>query len=279
MKKYLCILTVLLFITIIYPGKLLAQGDLLITPVRVVFEDGNTKQDLNLSNIGQDTSVYMISFVHYRMQEDGSFKQIDNADTLSDRADKYLRIFPRRVTLPPGESQVIRLQYRRLPGIANGEYRSHLYFRAEKNITPLGMENPDIDSTQMVVSITPIFGISIPVIIRKGKLDLQTNLSGVEVEAVNDSVCHLNVTINRTGEKSAYGNLTVKYLPENGTPVQVGATNGVGIYPEIDKRNFSMTLRLTNGLRFANGKLLICYETTGNKGKRKLAETEYQMKK
>jgi len=40
-----------------------AQGNLLVAPIRVVFEGAKQKEDLNLTNIGQDTAVYLISFI------------------------------------------------------------------------------------------------------------------------------------------------------------------------------------------------------------------------
>jgi len=148
-----------LFVLLLSGQKLLAQGNLLVAPIRVVFEDGKQREDLNLSNIGQDTAVYLISFLQYEMKENGQFLDVtDSASQPTPRADSYLRVYPRRVTLAPGESQIVRLQYRKPQNLADGEYRSHLYFRADKNTAPLGMEQ-DRDTTRLSVSITPIFGI------------------------------------------------------------------------------------------------------------------------
>ena len=137
MKRTMCDIVVVFFLLICSQG-MFAQGNLLVAPIRVVFDDSKQREDLNLSNIGRDTAVYLISFVHYKMQEDGGFQQLSDTDPLpTPRSDTYLRIFPRRVTLAPGESQVVRLQYRKEANMKDGEYRSHLYFRADKNATPL----------------------------------------------------------------------------------------------------------------------------------------------
>ena len=58
-----------------------AQGDLLVSPRRVVFEGDKQKEDLSLVNIGKDTATYSISFLQYDMKEDGSFVQIDKPDS------------------------------------------------------------------------------------------------------------------------------------------------------------------------------------------------------
>lgn len=253
-----------------------SQGNLLVAPIRVVFEDGKQREDLNLSNIGQDTAVYLISFLHYQMIEDGSFKQLnDSVELPTPRADKYLRIFPRRVTLPPGESQIVRLQYRKQAGQEDGEYRSHLYFRADKNATPLGMRAVGEDSTRLSVSITPIFGISIPIIIRTGNLDLGLSLSDVSLKAVNDSLYTLGVSINRTGLKSSYGSLEATFVPNKGEQIKVGIANGVGIYTELSKRVYNLPIRLSKGIKLQNGKIIIRYLTPKDDGGKELAKIEY----
>ena len=60
-------------------------------------------------------------------------------------ADKYLRFFPRRVTLAPNESQMVKLQMVKTNELQPGEYRSHLYFRAVPKEQPLGESDPKKD--------------------------------------------------------------------------------------------------------------------------------------
>ncbi len=259
------------------PQLVSAQGNLLVAPIRVVFEGAKQKEDLNLTNIGQDTAVYLISFIHYKMKEDGSFLQIENADTLTTRADKYLRIFPRKVVLPPGESQTIRMQYRKPTDLKDGEYRSHLYFRAEKEVSALGMNTASSDTTKMSVSITPVFGISIPVIIRNGNLDYKMSLSDAKLTTVNDTISNLTFNINRTGNRSAYGNLMVEFVPAVGKSFVVGLANGVGVYTDLSARTFSMSIRNRVDQRLKNGKLVIHYSTTREDGDIELAKTEFRI--
>lgn len=254
-----------------------AQGNLLVAPIRVVFEGSKQKEDLNLTNIGQDTAVYLISFIHYKMNEDGSFLQLENIDSLTTRADKYLRIFPRKVVLPPGESQTIRMQYRKPTDLKEGEYRSHLYFRAEKEVSALGMNTANTDTTKMSVSITPVFGISIPVIIRNGNLDYKMSLSDVQMTTVNDTTSNLTFNINRSGLRSSYGNLTAEFVPAQGKSFVVGMANGVGVYTDLAARKFSMYIRNRAEQRLKNGKIVIRYTTSREDGDTELAKTEFRI--
>ena len=122
-------------------------------------------ENVNLAITGKDTAQYSISFIRYRMKTDGSFVEISKEEAGSLAAEPFLRFYPRAFTLAPGESQVIRVQYTKSPKFTNGEIRSHLYFRATPKPKPLGLESKD-KSQNIGVNLVPIFGLSIPVIIR-----------------------------------------------------------------------------------------------------------------
>lgn len=266
-----------LFVLLLSGQRIQAQGNLLVAPIRVVFEDGKQREDLNLSNIGQDTAVYLISFLQYEMKEDGRFLDVtDSASQPTPRADNFLRVVPRRVTLPPGESQIVRLQYRKPQNLADGEYRSHLYFRADKNTAPLGMED-DRDTTRLSVSITPIFGISIPIIVRNGRMALNVSLSDLNVTQVNDTIYNLNVAINRSGNQSAYGTLEASYEPPQGEKLMLGLANGVGVYTELNRRVYNLPLRVPRGLNVKAGKIVVRFLTPRDAGASELARSEYKM--
>ena len=234
-----------------------AQGDLLVSPVRIVFEGNKQKEEINLVNTGRDTATYSVSFLQYNMTEDGNFVLVEKPEEGQMFADPFLRVFPRQVILAPREAQVVRLQFRRKPDMAAGEYRSHLYFRAEKETNPLGMEVADKDPELMTVQITPIFGISIPVIIRNGDVKVSVTLSDLKIEVPQDTVTKLGLVINRSGNISVYGDLIVEFIPAKGKPVEIGLVRGVAVYTSINKRNFSITLNNIKGIDLNTGKLRV----------------------
>jgi P pilus assembly chaperone PapD len=182
-----------------------AQGNLLITPRRVVFEGNKRTQDLNLANTGADSARYNVSIVQYRMREDGSFEEITTPDPGQNFADKYIRFFPRSILLGPNEAQVVKMQLTRTEGLAPGEYRSHVYFRAVPRESALGMQGAKKDTVSIGVQLIPIFGITIPVIIKIGESNTKTNLSDLRLEMVNDTTNKLHMAFNRTGNMSVYG--------------------------------------------------------------------------
>jgi hypothetical protein len=276
-KKLSISLLAILFSLLLSSTNLSAQGNLLITPRRVVFEGNKQSQELTLANTGVDTAKYTVSFVQYRMTEEGSFDQIELPDEGQMFADKYLRFFPRSVTLPPNGSQVIRMQFRKLPDMKPGEYRSHVYFRAVPNESLLGDEQANADTTSIGIKLVPIFGISIPVIIRNGTLDVNVNLTTIDLDLKSDTVPNLTITFERSGTKSVYGDLSVMWQSDQGEPVEVGIVRGLAVYTPNKLRKFKMQLRNVPGVDFTKGKLLIKFQAPNDDKAELFAEKEFPL--
>lgn len=262
----------LMLIILVYSNvETYAQGDLLITPNRVIFEGRKTKEVLNLLNTGKETTTFSVSFVQRHMNEDGSFTIISSDEPGQMFADPYIRIYPRQVTLLPGEAQVVMLQRRRKADMQDGEYRSHLFFRSEKNYNALGKQNKD-PSKAFSVEITPIFGISIPIIIRSGELSAIATLSDLKLE--NQQNTQLTFTLNRKGKSSIYGDFTVEYFPLKGKSYIIGVMKGVAVYTTINKRYMSIKLNKTPGMNLDTGILKLKYTSRGSGEKREVHAVE-----
>ncbi|SEW43660.1 hypothetical protein SAMN05428988_5601 [Chitinophaga sp. YR573] len=251
----------LLNLTIIIAGflpiKTIAQGNLLITPVRVVFEGQKKMQELNLANTGKDSAKYLISFVEMRMNEDGTFDKINVPDSGQHFASGNLRYFPRTVILAPGEAQLIKIQTTKTNQLTAGEYRSHIYFRAVPNEKPLGEQIPATDSTGISVKLIPVFGITIPVIIRIGASTTKVTISGL---SMNDSIPYqLDMSFYRTGNFSVYGDLTVNYVSPQGKITKAGIVNGMALYTPNTIRHFQMKLDDKAGINLHKGRLQVIY--------------------
>jgi P pilus assembly chaperone PapD len=236
-----------------------AQGNLLITPRRAVFEGSKRSLDLNLANTGKDTATYAISLIQERMNEDGSFEIITAPDPDQRFADRFIRFFPRSVTLGPNEAQVVKIQLIRSNEMIPGEYRSHFYFRAVPKNKPLGEEEAANDTTAISVKLTPIFGITIPVIIRVGEVSIKVTLSDMGLDMVNDTIPRVRMVFNRAGNISVYGDLTVDHISKQGKITRVGIANGVAVYTPNTIRRFQFNLNKVPGVDFRSGTLRVIY--------------------
>lgn len=244
-----------------------AQGNLLITPMRVVFDESKQNQEFSLVNLGTDTAIYSISLVQFNMMEDGTFVKNEKPDEVQMSAKPYLRIYPLEITLAPGEPQVVMVQCRRKAGMSSGEYRSHLYFRAVKNNSPLGLKKSDTVSSKLSIQLTPVYGLCIPVIIRTSDVNVITTLSDIKLDSPSDSTQYLKLTINRTGNISTYGDIIVDFYPVKGKQVQISKIRGIGVYTDIVKRNMVLKLNPPSATPLGKGKLKVRYITNDETNK------------
>lgn len=266
---------VFLFLTV---QAVSAQGDLLITPRRVVFEGQKRTFDLNLANIGNDTAKYSISMVQVRMKDDGGFETITEPDPGQRFAERYVRFFPRSVALGPNESQTVKIQLIRTGEMTPGEYRSHFYFRATPDVKPLAEEQINRDTTTLSVVLTPIFGITIPVIIRVGEPDTRVTLSDLSLDYQTGGAPFLKFTFNRTGSMSVYGDIAVDHISHQGMVSRVGIANGVAVYTPNTIRKFQLPLTRIENIDLKSGTLKVYYSSPSDVKPDRYAEAELPLR-
>jgi len=257
-RRYLII--ILLLLQILCSHRTMAQGNLLLLPRRVIFEGAKRYEELNLANTGKDTARYVISLMHVRMKVDGGFEEISKPDSGGAFADRFIRFFPHSVVLGPGESQVVKIQLTKISELAPGEYRSHLYFRAIPDNAPLGEEGPATDSG-ISIRLIPVFGISIPVIIRNGASTTQVKLTDLSVQMVEDTIPILSMTFHRTGNMSIYGDISVYYTSAAGKTTLAGTAKGIAVYTPNTARGFRLTLDKKSAINYHSGRLSVEYST------------------
>jgi hypothetical protein len=250
--------SILLLSLLATPYYGLSQGNLQVTPKRIVFDNGQRSQVINIANTGEDTLKYSASLVEIRMKEDGAFEQINIPDSGQNFASSYLRYYPKEFNLAPRESQTIRVELKRNAKLSNGEYRSHILFHAKTDDKPLESSGNKVNPANISVRLIPVYGLTIPVIIRVGEYNPKISISDMSLTMIGDTIPRLNVTFQRTGNMSVYGNIKIYYSGQDGIKKQIGIVNGLGIYVPTSKRNFSVDLDRTKSYR--KGKLSVVYE-------------------
>ena len=243
-----------------------AMGNLMVTPTRVMFEQRTRSAQVTLVNQGSETADFRISFIRQNMLENGDFVPLDE-DAEGLFSDPMIRFSPRQVKLPPGQSQVVRLMLRKPRDLADGEYRSHMLFQALPPATSSSVEKIAGDQNQdgITIELIPIVGVSIPVIVRHGDLQSRVELSDARLlpPSGGETVPRLAVNIERSGNRSAYGDIRVTFTPAGGQPLVVAQANSVAVYANLDRRRFQMPLNLPAGYSLANGVLDIAFLAPG----------------
>jgi P pilus assembly chaperone PapD len=213
----------------------LAAGDLLVAPTRLVLESGRGTEVI-LNNVGNAPATYRISLELRRMTPEGRLEEVATGSE-SDKEKAVLAMVsyaPRRVTLPPNQPQVIRVGARIGTDLPDGEYRAHMLFRAVPDAQPV------VDGPRQGVSIalTPIYGVTIPVIVRKGALKASAAISNVHL-AHSEGQTALEFSLARSGDRSVYGRVRVS---RPGVAKPVYEARGIAVYAELAARTVSLPL-------------------------------------
>ncbi|RYD45243.1 MAG: molecular chaperone [Sphingomonadales bacterium] len=214
----------------------LAAGDLLVAPTRVIL-DGSRGTEVVLNNIGSEPATYRISLEIKRMTAEGGLDEIAEENvTAAERAALDMIAFsPRRVTLPPNQPQVVRVGVRLPAGTPPGEYRAHMLFRAIPDTVSATAE-PKPAGDGVSIALTPIYGITIPVIVRVGDLGAEASIGEAWVSETRDGPA-FNFDLARTGNRSVYGDIEVT-RPGVAEPLLVA--RGIAVYPEVGARKVSL---------------------------------------
>lgn len=216
-----------------------AAGDLMITPTRVVFEGRERTAAISITNTGLTAATYRISWARRRMTDRGRFEDIETPQPEERFADPMVRFSPRQVTLPPGVPQTVRLRLSKPAALDAGEYRSHLLFRAVPMDGPVSAEasEPGAESP-LTIALQPIYGVSIPVLVRHGETDAALSMTGLALAGKD----RLAMRLERTGTRSVYGDLEATFVPPDGEPRLVGRLKGLAVYTPNAARLVEMSL-------------------------------------
>jgi P pilus assembly chaperone PapD len=206
-------------------------GDLLVAPTRVVL-DGARGTEVILNNIGTETATYRISLELRRMTPDGQLVEVTpaEANAKENAAVAMISYAPRRVVLPPNQPQAIRIGVRAPQGLPDGEYRAHMLFRAIPVARPVVEQNKPVEGVS--VSITPIYGVTIPIIVRKGNLTATAAISDAKIEKGKDGL-EFSLAMTRTGTKSTYGRIRIS---KPGLEKPLFDARGIAVYAETGAR-------------------------------------------
>ena len=249
-------------------------GDLLVVPTRIVFEGSKRTAEVTLLNIGAKPATYRISFIHQKMTEEGKLEEILKPDDKPQYVDDLVRFTPRQVLLEPNVSQVIRLQLRLPEELKTGEYRSHLLLRAVPvaDSPPVAVA-PGAPEQGLSIKITPIYGVSIPVIVRHGKTSATASLSNLKLETDDKGVVMVKGRMNREGNRSLYGDMQFWFAPNGGASKQIGLAGGVAIYTSNTIRSFAFRVTPPAGGELRKGTLRVFYRQQADEGGALIAES------
>jgi len=230
--------------------------------------DGRKGAEIILNNIGDEPATYRVSVEFRRMTEAGELVDVTTPSEGDKKAEDMIVYAPRRIALAPHVPQSIRISARPPQGLPDGEYRVHLLFRAIPPATPVVQaEGEKPQGVQF--KLTPVYGVTIPVIVRLGNLQAQAGIADVRLEKSNGGPA-IGLDLMRSGSRSTYGEVRIL---KAGIKDPIAVQRGVAVYTEIGKRHVSVPVADAYKA-MANGPVTVEYIETYDDGTKLLAQTQ-----
>jgi hypothetical protein len=210
------------------------------------------------------------------MSETGDFQPADKEAEGEHFADSMLVHSPRQVVLAPGAAQLVRVLVRKPADLASGEYRSHLIFDRIASPTAANSVSKDaaLPAGEVGIQLTALVGVSIPVIVRHGETSATVRISDMALlaGATSDDGPMLSLALERSGNRSVYGDLVVSFTPEGGKEAVVGKASGVAVYAPNPLRRAKLGIRPASGSGFARGTFTVKYTERREEGGKLMAQ-------
>jgi len=261
----------LLAVGVLAPGQGLAAGGLVVTPQLVELDSTRRSQVLTLANRGSETETYRISIVNYRMDGAGNLHRTETPAEGEGFAGALFRYAPRQITLEPGKPQTVRILYRRPANLQEGEYRSHLLFQQVPKSEAVSLAAPA--GSGLSLQIRTVFGITVPVIVRHGRLQATGQLTDLVTTRTSDGTPGVALRIARDGKMSLRGDL-VALLGEE----EVGRLNNVAVYLSTPHRDVVMPLDPEKLHAGQNGDLRVEYRERDDRGGAAIASAHLRLR-
>lgn len=255
-----------------------ALADLMLHPTRVVFEGNRRAAQFEVINRGDSTEVYRISIARKRMSDTGEFVIVDAPMPGEQFVDDFIRYSPRQVELAPGASQAVRLMLRKPADLAAGEYRSHLVFERIRDVDATSGTRNTSAGADLEIQLVPLVNVSVPLIVRHGETSATVSVTDLRLETSAAGEPALLLTLRRSGNRSAYGDVVAYFTPNSKRGAQqiVARVGGVAVYAPNALRHARLALSAPR-TPLPAGTLRVTYQERPEHGGKLLAEGFLQL--
>lgn len=162
---------------------------------RRLYLDPNSNSTLirvhNMDPIFQNCEVQIKDTI---INNEGQIALVTNGEATANSAKPLVRLAPRRFTLGTAEHQMVKLLYRRKPGLENGEYQGVLAIKCKE----------EAENSNLPVTIIPALVHNVPVIVRTGRLPIEAAFVSAVINGNN-----LSLELKIQGQRSITGDIAV----------------------------------------------------------------------
>jgi P pilus assembly chaperone PapD len=204
-----------------------------VSPTALFIDSRSPSATLTLYNGGTVAEELEVSFAFgYPVSDAQGRVTVDLVDTAAAGEPSlvpYLRAFPRRLTLAPGQRQTLRVLVQAPGTLAAGEYWGRVMVRARGGQPPIEQTQGNV---RMQLSVETV--VATAVLFRKGAVDTGVRLVSATAELARDSV-RATFDVERTGSAVWLGRVSAQLVGPDGRVV--GETgDAVALYRSLRLR-------------------------------------------
>lgn len=247
MRVFQKMLNLLVLLSLAVFSNSIAHAEILISPTRAIVTMDEKNTTLTLRNTSDGARTYRLFWEDKRIsQSTGRYEPVQASEDWPSAKD-MIRFSPRQISVGAGENQTVRLSFRPPSDIKTGEYRSHLRLQVVgKDSDPSAvfkMDHPNNDGVNFELFMQMSF--SVPVIARVGLQPPEVSISKVQVMPAEEGQrMGLNVTLDRHGLASSFGDLVVEMQQSSDSVVElIGKLEDVHIFPEISSKTVRIPIK------------------------------------
>jgi hypothetical protein len=227
---------------------MVVSGDIIaanISEYRIYLDADNRNKKFRVANEANMAEKCELDFSYQQYKKGGDAISLVSKEAqaqLSEQALSRLRYSPKNFTLEPKKSQYISFNLRRKVNEQPQEFRTYLNIKCTK------VQNITADAG--LLSLSPRFVHTIPLIIRTGKLIGAVEIKNLQKEPQKNAV---SFELHLQGERSVYGDATIVDI-ESGKEVK--KLKGIAVYPESEYRQLIIPIANT----YINNKLRLIFK-------------------
>ncbi len=212
MKKWSLVPALIIFI---FTGILNAQ--VVVNPVAIFFDPLTKTAEAEIKNISTKPLQVELGFEYMYENWIDSLGKVtvikkDSIGYEKYALDKYIKVFPRKMLIPPGKSQTVRLLLMNVGNLEDGTYWTRLVTKTEEQdkLFDTTGKNADIGSKFKIHT-----GVSQPVIYQKGKVFTGVDITRFERVADIGNMVVFKIELERTGNSPFWGSIGIRVVDES----------------------------------------------------------------
>ena len=204
-----------------------------VSPTAVYISAKSPSALLTLINTGSRAEEIELSIgFGYPMSDSAGVLRVDiveNAASGEPSLTSYLRVFPRRLVLQPGQRQVVRVMVTMPAGAGDGEYWGRVLVKSRGGEPPIEQAQGDV---KMQLSLETTFATA--VFYHKGDVKTGISVPTVSAKRLSDGA-ELTIDLKRDGNGAFLGRVHAELVNASGATV-AEVEDVVAVYRELRRR-------------------------------------------